>query len=139
MPRPTAILAAAVAAAVLGGCAQATTSKNSTANFKGEQRLVANTVEDLQSAGAKGDQGTICRQLLARDFVLRIARGATCESRVDAALKDTDTYDLTVQSVALAGTKATARVKTENGAKDKIATLGLLKEAGRWKVSDLGS
>jgi hypothetical protein len=138
MPRPTAILAAAVATAVLGGCTQATTSKNSTVNFTGEQRLVANTVEDLQSAGTKGDQGTICRQLLARDLVLSIARGATCERRVDAALKDTDTYDLTVQSVALAGTRATARVKTENGAKDKIATLGLLKEAGRWKISDLG-
>jgi hypothetical protein len=138
MPRASAILAAAVAAAVLGGCAQASSSKDSTANFTGEQRLVANTVEDLQSAGAKGDQGTICRQLLARDLVQSIARGGTCERRVDAALKDTDTYDLTVQSVALAGTKATARVKTENGAKDKTATLGLLKEAGRWKVSDLG-
>jgi hypothetical protein len=138
MPRPAALLAAAAAAALLGGCTQATTTSNSTANFKGEQRLVANTVEDLQSAGAKGDQGTICRQLLARDLVVRIARGATCERRVDAALKDTDTFDLTVQSVALAGTTATARVKTENGAKDKIVTLGLLKEAGRWKLSDLG-
>jgi Putative lumazine-binding len=138
MPRPFAILAAVVATAVLGGCTQATTSKDSTANFKGEQRLVATTVEDLQSAGAKGDQGTICRQLLAGDLVRSIARGATCERRVDAALKDTDTFDLTVQSVAVAGTKATARVKTENGAKDKTATLGLLKEAGRWKVSDLG-
>jgi hypothetical protein len=137
MSRPNVLLAAALAAAVLGGCTQASTSKNSTANFKGEQGRVAKTVEDLQSAGAKGDQGTICRQLLASDLVSSIARGATCESRVDAALKDTDTFDLTVQSVAVAGTKATARVKTENGAKDKTATLGLLKEAGRWKVSDL--
>ena len=49
MPRPTAILAAVVAAAVLGGCTQATTSKHSTAAFKGEPIRITNAqiLDDL--------------------------------------------------------------------------------------------
>jgi hypothetical protein len=137
MRRAAAVLAILLTAALVTGCAGAT-SGDSSGKFQGQQRLVANTVEDLQSAGSKGDQNEVCGQLLARDLVQRLSRGGSCERTVDAALKDVDTFDLTVESVAVRGTTATARVKTENGDKDKVVTLGFVREARRWKISNLG-
>ncbi len=43
------LLAAAAMAAVFGGCSQA--DDDDAADFKGEQKLVANVVDDLQDAG----------------------------------------------------------------------------------------
>jgi hypothetical protein len=133
---PLALLA--VIALAGAGCAGRTSSKDSSGRFQGEQRLVANTVEDLQSATAKGDQDKICSDLLARALADRLARGGTCQATVDAVLKDTDSSDLTVQSVTIAGASATARVKAERGSHDEIVTLGLVKQGTSWRISDLG-
>ena len=69
-----AVLAAALAVAVLAaGCAPSTSSSsNSTSKFKGDARLAAQTVEDLQSAANDGDDAKICTQLLAPAFAGRI-------------------------------------------------------------------
>ena len=67
---------------------------------------MANTVEDFESAASKGDQDQICRELLAKPLVATYAeRGGTCEHAVDGALKDTDSFGLTVESVRIAGTR----------------------------------
>ena len=53
------------------------------------------------------------------------------------ALENTDTTDLSVRSVAVNGTTATARVKAERGDADRVTTVGLVKEGGRWRISRL--
>ena len=60
---------AAIVAVAVGGCAAQTTSDDSSGKFRGEQRLVANTVEDFESAASKGDQDQICRELLAKALI----------------------------------------------------------------------
>ena len=138
--RPVAAAICTLLLALLAaGCTQAGSSGDSASTFNGQQHDVATTVEDLQSAGAKHDEGQVCSQLLAKQFVdtLDAAPGG-CQAKVKAALKDTDTFDLTVEAVTINGDKATARVKTENGAKDKTTTLQLVKEGGRWKISSFG-
>ena len=90
----------AIVAVAVAGCASRTTSNDSSGKFRGDQRLVANTIEDFESAASKGDQDQICRDLLARPLAVRYTeRGGTCEHAVDAALKDTDSFGLTVESV----------------------------------------
>ena len=63
----------AIAAIAVAGCASQTTSNDSSGKFRGEQRLVANTIEDFESAASKGDQDQICRDLLARPLAVRWA------------------------------------------------------------------
>ena len=128
MLRPRSPLAAIVAVAV-AGCAAQTTSNDSSGKFSGEQRLVANTVEDFESAASKGDQDQICRELLAKPLIATYAeRGGTCENAVDGALKDTDSFGLTVESVRIAAAQATARVKADRGKNDVLRTINLVKE-----------
>ena len=127
----------AIAAVAVAGCASQTTSNDdSSGKFRGEQRLVANTIEDFESAASKGDQDQICRDLLAKPLVATYAkRGGTCEGAVDDALKDTDSFGLTVESVRIAATQATARVKADRGKKDVLRTMTLVKEGPGWRIS----
>ena len=127
---------AAIVAVAVTGCAAQTTSDDSSGKFRGEQRLVANTVEDFESAASKGDQDQICRELLAKDLVAQYAQhGGTCENAVDEALKDSDSFGLTVESVRIADAQATARVKADRGKKDVFRNLTLVKEGPGWRIS----
>jgi hypothetical protein len=130
----------AIVAVAVGGCTNQATSDDSSGKFRGEQRLVANTIEDFESAASKGDQDQICRDLLAKPLVATYAkRGGTCESAVDGALKDTDSFGLTVESVRIAATQATARVKADRGKKDVLRTMTLVKEGPGWRISEFGT
>jgi putative lumazine-binding protein len=128
----------ALAAAVLvAGCTTQSTSNNdSTSKFRGDQRLVANTVEDFESAASKGDQDKICRDLLAKALVQQYAQhGGTCEKLVDATLKDTDSFNLTVERVTISGQQATASVKADRGKNDINQALTLVKQGTGWRIS----
>jgi hypothetical protein len=131
---------AAIVAVAVTGCAAQTTSNDSSGKFRGEQRLVANTVEDFESAASKGDQDQICRELLAKALVAQYAEhGGTCEQAVDGALKDSDSFGLTVESVRIADAQATARVKADRGKKDVLRDLTLVKEGPGWRISAFGA
>jgi hypothetical protein len=128
---------ALVAAVLLAGCAAQSSSNDDTSKFKGDQRLVANTVEDFESAASKGDQDKICRDLLATALVRQYAqRGGTCEKAVDGALKDADSFKLTVEKVAINGQDATATVKADRGKKDINQAIVLVKQGAGWRISE---
>jgi hypothetical protein len=131
---------AAIVAVAAAGCTTQTSSNDSSGKFRGEQRLVANTVEDFESAASKGDQDQICRELLAKPLIAQyVEHGGTCEKAVDGALKDTDSFGLTVESVRIAAAQATARVKADRGDKDVFRSLTLVKEGPGWRISAFGS
>jgi hypothetical protein len=136
----SALILAATAAFAVTGCASQGSSDDSSGKFRGDQRLVANTVEDFESAASKGDQDQICRDLLAKALVDQFAsHGGTCEDAVDGALKDTDSFNLTVESVAINGQQATARVKADRGKEpDEQRTLTLVKQGTGWRISEFG-
>jgi hypothetical protein len=134
-----ALILAATAAFAVAGCTSQSSSNDSSGKFRGDQRLVANTVEDFESAASKGDQDQICRDLLAKALVDQFAQhGGTCEKAVDGALKDTDSFGLTVESVTINGQEATARVKADRGKKDVQRTLTLVKQGPGWRISAFG-
>jgi copper chaperone CopZ len=138
-PRPhRALVAAALAAAALAaGCApQQSSSSDKVSQFRGDQRAVAQAVEDLESAAQDGNEAKLCTQVLARSFADRIgAAGGGCTNAVKAAIKDTDSIDMTVQSVRVNGDRATARVKFETGKNDRRGNVTLVREGGRWRVA----
>jgi len=128
---------ALVAAVLLTGCAAQSGNNDDTSKFKGDQRLVANTVEDFESAASKGDQDKICRDLLSTALVRQYAQhGGTCEKAVDGALKDADSFNLTVERVAINGQDATATVKADRGDKDINQAIVLVKQGAGWRISE---
>jgi hypothetical protein len=138
-PRPsTAFLPAALAvAALFAGCApQTSTSSNSVSKFRGDQRAAAQTVEDLQSAADDGNETKICTQVLAKALASRLAAANHgCPAAVNETIKDTDSTAMTVESVRVSGSRATARVRFETGKKDRVGTIALVREGGGWRIA----
>jgi hypothetical protein len=124
---------------VLGACGQA--AKDSASDFPGDQKVVAQTVEDLQSAGRKNDSAKICATLLASMLVTQIEKtsGKDCEQGLKDAISDADSFELQVQKVTISKDTAMVVVKSEGGDKDRVDTWELVKEGGEWKVATLGA
>jgi hypothetical protein len=123
------------AAGLATGCG--TTSSNSAANFSGVKKDVATTIDDLSSSARKSDEGDICTNLLASSLIQTLQSGGqTCKTAISHALDDADTFDMTVKSVTVTGTSATAVVDSKKKATND--TFQLVKEGGRWKISSFG-
>ena len=121
----------------LAGCTQAgTKNSDSTKDFTGDQKAVASTVEDLQTAAKDRKGTTICADLITAELRDKIS-ASDCPKVVKDAVRDTDEVDLQVKTVKVTGDTAVASVKEKTGGNDRIRTIELQKVAGRWRISAL--
>jgi hypothetical protein len=126
-----------VALAVVG-CGS--TPKDSSKDFKGDERAVAAVVENLENTARKDDAAKICTKLLAPSLLAALRKqGTNCKTGVREALKDTDSFDLQVDDVTIRGTKATVKITSGTGSNKKTDTLELDKVGNAWKISSLGN
>ena len=138
MRRPLLPLAV-LAAAVLAGCGQ-TSSESSAEKFSGQQKAVAQVVEDLQDAGEGQDGERICNEILSPALVDQVkASGSDCAAEMKRSLEDADEYELDVQKVTVQGSGAEAEVKGTAGERSRTATMRFAKERSGWRVVDLGA
>ena len=125
-------------ALAVAGCAA--TPKDSSKDFKGDERAVAAVVENLESAARKDDAGKICTRLLTPSLLAALQRaGSNCKTAIREALKDTDSFDLQVDDVTIRGTKASVKVTSGSGSKKKTDTLELERIGNAWRIVSLGS
>jgi hypothetical protein len=111
----------------------------STSNFKGESHNVAQTVSNLQSDATAGDQKKLCENDLAAALTARLRNAGGCQAVLKKQLHEIDSLNMTIESIAIGGTGATARVKSTYSGKGRITTLTLVKEGSRWKISGVQS
>lgn len=136
MPIARAQLTAAALAVGLAASVGACGETASTSNFKGEAHNVAQAIVNFQSDVAAREQKKLCENDLAASVIARLARaGEDCQTALKNQLAQVDAPGLTIESIAIAGAHATARVKSTYAGKSRISTLALVKEGGRWKVS----
>jgi hypothetical protein len=122
--------------AVAGCGAQAEPS--SVEKFRGEERAVAQTIEDLQEAGESRKPDDICSEILARSLVRRLeAAGADCVDEMEKAIDDADDYDLDVQHVTISGSTATAEVR--RGTDGPTVMMEFARENNQWRATSLSS
>jgi hypothetical protein len=120
-----------VCAAGLEACGETA----STSNFKGESHSVAQTVSDFQTDATAGDQKKLCGNDLATTLTARLHGAGGCQSVLKNQLHEIDALNMTIESIAVSGAGATARVKSTYSGKRRITTLTLFKEGSRWKIS----
>jgi hypothetical protein len=140
MAVPTRLLALLVALPfALGACGQG--AKDSATDFKGDQKDVAQTVEDLQSFARKGDSDKICGELLADALVAKIKTASkdTCDQALKDTISDVDAFELQVKKVTIDGDDATAIVQAESGDDERTSTLTFVRDQSAWKITTLGT
>jgi len=119
----------------LAGCG-AQAQPSSVERFQGEERAVAQKIEDLQEAGESRKPEDICSQILSRTLVTQLeAAGADCADEMEKAIDDADDYELDVQKVAVSGSTATATVK--RGDDGPTETMEFARENGQWRATSL--
>jgi hypothetical protein len=126
-----------VLAALAAGCGA---SASSAGDFEGEERRVADVVEQLQSAGETGDAAEICSEVLAAELREEMqAAGANCEQELDKAIQDADDFELEVEDVTITGDTATAKVRGQEGDEERVRDFEFVREDGGWRATSLGS
>jgi len=120
----------------LGATACGTTT--STSSFKGAEHEAAQTIADLQSDITSSERKKICERDLAAPIVAKLGGIKGCEAAIKNRLAEIDNTELTVESVKVAGDKATAQVKSVYGGKKQIRSVTLAKEGSRWRITAIG-
>ena len=120
---------------LLAGCG-ASTQPSSVERFRGEERAVAQKVEDLQEAGERRRPEDICSQILARSLVAQLeAAGADCAQEMTKAIEDADDFELDVREVEIDGSTATVTVR--RGDDGPTETMEFQQEGGQWRATSL--
>jgi hypothetical protein len=136
LAKPATRLLAALALTVgLSACGNAASS----ANFKGEQHEVAQAISNLQSDVRAAEQQKVCSNDLAAPVVARLnAAPGGCKQALKGQLSEIDNTEVTVESVQITATgakrTATARVKSSYKGKNRVTTVTLIDEGGKWKL-----
>ncbi|HWV88294.1 MAG TPA: hypothetical protein VNZ62_22805 [Capillimicrobium sp.] len=134
----SAVLALAAAAALLvAGCAGQQSSNNAD-DYSGEQKAVAQVVDDLAEAGMKGEASDICNTLFATEVADALNQGnRNCQDAVSDQLEDASSFELDVVSVEVTGDAATAVVRSEFDGTEEDRTLTFEKANGTWRIAGL--
>ena len=128
-------LAVLLGVLALAGCG-AEAEESSVEKFQGEERAVAQKVEDLQEAGEGRNPEDICSEILARSLVQQLeAAGADCAQEMEKAIEDADDYALDVTDVSISGSTATAEVR--RGEDGPTESMEFTRENGQWRATSL--
>ncbi len=130
-------LAAALCALALTAGVAACGETASTKGFSGESQKVAQTVANFQTDATANDQKKLCENDLAATLTGRLRSAGGCQATIKEQLKNIDSLGLTIESVAVTGSSALARVKSTYSGKNAVKTLKLVKEGAHWKVSGI--
>ncbi len=134
MRRPLVLICVPLCALALAACGTTT----STAGFKGAEHEVAQTIANLQSDVTAGEEKKVCANDLAAAVVTRLGGQQQCEKTVKDQLAEIDNTELTVESVKVSGSTATASVKSVYAGKKRTVTVSLAGEGGKWKIASIG-
>ena len=122
----------------IAGCGQ---SQSSAGDFKGAEKDVADTIEQLQTSAQNRKPEDICSEVLARALVDRLkSSGTDCVDEMEKIIGDADDFELDVTKVTITGSTAAATVKARRGDRDDAVTnFALAREDKKWRLTDFGS
>ena len=129
-------LLAIVPVLFLVGCGSASQSSSVEKFPSGDERAVAQKIEDLQQAGSRRDPEKICTEILAKTLVQELeAAGASCTDEMKKAIEDADDYELDVREVTVTGSTAKATVR--RGEEGPTETMEFTRQGNDWRATAL--
>jgi hypothetical protein len=104
----------------------------------GAPAQIADTVDRLERAVARGDFAAICEQLFTTRARQR-AGGDECARQLRSAAEGVKRPSIEVEAIDVKDNRATVRVRTEAEGQARVGDeLQLRREGGRWLVEALG-
>ncbi|HET8758989.1 MAG TPA: hypothetical protein VFM58_23435 [Solirubrobacteraceae bacterium] len=129
-------LALLLAGLLVAGCGTNQSPSSADKFSDPDQKAVAEKVEDLETAGRRGQADDICTNILAKTLVSQLdAAGTDCATEMQKAIDDATQFNLEVEKVTVDGSDATAEVK--QGDDGPTETMTFTKENGDWRATAL--
>jgi len=122
----------------LAGCAPSAGSGVDKGRFKGDAKAVAQTLDDLSTAGRKKDGQRACGELLSHRRVDALDKAGGCRKAMEDQFDDADVFKLDVTAIRVNGDRASARVLSDFDGTQRPRTLGLVREDRRWRLDSVG-
>lgn len=130
----------AAAALAIAGCGG---SDNST-DYTGAKKDVAEAIDDISTHGRKLEARKICDGFFTTELKAKLTaeakksgRGTDCADQLKDSLRDSDVFEMDIQSIGITGSRATVKVKIKTSADpDPVGTLALVNQRG-WRISKL--
>jgi hypothetical protein len=126
--------ALAVAVAGCGGSDNNGGGKNAK-RFSGEQKQVAQVIDDLVAASHAGDTNKICTQIFSPGLAKAVAtrNKKTCAATVKTQLISPN-EDITVTTIRVQGSTAFLTVREQN---KNVSRLSLIQQNGDWRINTI--
>ena len=121
----------------VGGCSLTGSTSASSGSFTGVQGQVAVTLNTLSSDASGSNATDICKNVFDAAIVKRLGSTSGCTSAVTHQLKSTGDFTLTVKTIVVTGSKATATVQTVVNGTKVIQTVQLLQQSGSWRLASV--
>jgi hypothetical protein len=137
MRRGAVILSALFLSVAVGGCSLTGSTSASSGSFTGVQGQVAVALNLLSSDASGANAADICKNVFDAAIVKRLGNTAGCTTAVTAQLKTIGDFTLTVKTIIVTGSKATATVQTEDNGTKVIKTVVLRQQSGNWRLASV--
>ena len=137
MRRGAAILSALFLSVAVGGCSLTGSTSASSGSFTGVQGQVAVALNLLSSDASGANAADICKNVFDAAIVKKLGNTAGCTTAVTAQLKTIGDFTLTIKTIIVTGSKATATVQTEDNGTKVIKTVVLNKQSGNWRLASV--
>ena len=96
---------------------------------------MATALNLLASDASSGNGADLCKNVLASAVRTQLNKAGTCATIIDDQLKTADDATLTIKSIKVSGSGASARVQTVHNGYKVVSTVTLVKQGGTWKVA----
>ena len=135
--RPTLIATAAALALAVAGCGggdDGGDGKNAK-RFDGEQKRVAQVIDDLVAASHAGDANKICTDIFSPGLEKAVAtrNKKPCPDAVRSQLI-TPSEDITITTLRVQGSTAFLTVREQN---KNVSRLSLVQQSGDWRINTI--
>ncbi len=77
--------------------------------------------------------------MLASSLRKTLNASGSCQTKIDNQLKTIDDFTLTIESIKVSGSTATARVQSEYNGSKVIQPVKLVDQKAGWRISSVGS
>jgi hypothetical protein len=135
--RTTPAASVALLALLLAGCGGGggnDEGKNAK-RFSGDQKKVAQVIDDLVAASHAGDTNKICTEIFTAGLAKAVAtrNKKTCAATVQSQLIG-PTEDITVSTIRVQGSTAFLTVREQN---KNVSRLSLVQQDGGWRINTI--
>jgi hypothetical protein len=131
------ILSSLFLSLAVGGCSLTGATSASTGSFTGAQGQVAVALNLLSSDASGANAKDICEHVFDTAVVKKLGNTTTCTTDVTAQLKTIGDFTLTIKTIIVNGSKATATVQTEDNGTKVIKTVLLHQQSGSWRLASV--